>query len=88
MYRVRNSLVHSGETNQNILLFYNHLNHYLNNLLSEVIYKLNNNKYDTIDEIFSAMKDNYNATIDVFDSIKPKENVESYIKLLLNGALF
>ena len=88
LYRVRNSQVHSGETNQNILLFYNHLNHYLNNLLSEVIYKLNNNKYDTIDEIFSAMKDNYNATIDVLDSIKPKDNVESYVKLLLNGALF
>lgn len=88
LYRVRNSLVHSGETNQNISLFYSHLDHYLNNLLSEVIYKLNNNNYDTIDEIFSAMKDNYDATIDVLDSIKPKDNVNSYVKLLLNGALF
>lgn len=85
LYRVRNSLAHSGETKQNIILFFNHLNFYLENLISEIIYRMDKNNFNDIELLYAHMNDNYTATVE-FLKTNPTDR-DKYIECLLTGFL-
>lgn len=53
LYRVRNQIVHDGETNRNIHILGQHLHIYCDRVLNELLNKLSAHKYlQTIDDVF------------------------------------
>lgn len=89
MYRVRNSIVHSANhDNQNLNLLIRHLNSYLRSTVNGSIFYLYKTNLTNFDEIFHTMKQNYEATVSLLDEGNIKDNIEMYLKILIDGALF
>lgn len=89
MYRVRNSIVHSANhDNQNLNLLIRHLNSYLRSTVNGSIFYLYKTNSTNFDEIFYTMKQNYEATVDLLNEGNIKSNIEMYLKILIDGALF
>lgn len=88
LYRLRNEIVHTAQINTNLNLFYTHLHDYIQIIITDTIFRLERFNYSTIEEVYAASIDNYNATIENLRNIKPSDDIQAYTNLLLNGALF
>lgn len=88
IYRVRNDIVHSADYQlKNLHLFVRHLREYISILVPTSIYFINKFNYHSFEEVFSALVDNYKATIDIL--LKSENlNHKQYFHLLRDGALF
>lgn len=88
LYRIRNAIVHSANHQQsNLTLFVRHLREYLSSIIPTSIYFLATSNYQTLEEVFSAMIDNYNVTIEILKNDSGLDD-ERYYRLLKDGALF
>ncbi|WP_434122177.1 hypothetical protein [Salinicoccus roseus] len=85
LYRIRNSIVHSGEMEYKVNLFTKHLHEYIQQLMSIVFHRLNEEPDSSLEDIFTQTKDSVQATIEVLKQSKEMDK-DSYYDLLLNGA--
>lgn len=69
LYRVRNLIVHDGETNRNIHILGQHLHIYCDRVLIELLTKLSTHKYlQTIDDVFFETNSIVNYKLEHFNS--------------------
>lgn len=85
LYRVRSSIVHTAEVNNNINLFIKHLSDYIEATMTVVLHRLENHNFTNLEEVFPMVRDSVDSTIEILKSSNELEK-ESYYNLLLNGA--
>lgn len=84
LYRIRNMIVHSGSSDYNLGLFIKHLDEYIEITMSTVIHRLMGSKC-SITDVFSIIRDNVDATVEILRNSKHMDRSE-YRNLLLEGA--
>lgn len=85
LYRIRNSIVHSGELLYNTNLFIKHLYEYIEQVMSVVINRLELVSNITLEQIFAQVRDSVDATIETLKNSRLLEK-DTYINLVLRGA--
>lgn len=83
LYRVRNELMHSAETSQDLLPLSIHLNGYLRSMLSEILHILQSEGFSSLGEVFSRYEDNYDALVQILKDANPVDP-----ELVVRGVLF
>lgn len=83
LYRIRNTIIHSSNTDSNILPLAGHLNYYIRVIVAQIVYRLSSGNFKSLDELFSCFEDNYLATIEILNdkAVYPNE-------IALKGPLF
>lgn len=85
LYRLRNSIVHSGEVHYNINLFIKHLHEYMESVMSVVLHRLEEAPEAKLEEIFAQVRDGVEATSDALSNSKHLDK-DAYYELVLKGA--
>lgn len=87
LYRIRNSIVHTGDSPYNISLFINHLNEYIESTISVVLYRLKTHEISEFEEVFTTIRDSVEYTVEVLGALSKEHGLEKqdYENLLLNG---
>lgn len=86
-YRIRNAIVHTGETQYNTNLFVKHIREYVEFAVSVVLFRINNHQIKNLEEVFAMMRDSVDITIELLSSLGQSHPLDSndYQNLLLNG---
>lgn len=85
LYRIRNEIAHAALREQSSLIVYiEHLYHYLTTYISEIVTCLSEKKLSTIEEALCLIKDNYDVFISIADTAD-KTLIEN--DLLQNGII-
>lgn len=88
LYRIRNSIAHSGSTNTDSLaLFTEHLDDYLINFVSQVATTATDNNEDSAEVVFEIIKNNYSAFRNIASSTKNAAADEILRNLLQDGII-
>lgn len=87
MYRIRNDIVHSGETYYNTNLFIKHLREYVEGIASVVLFRIRMHDVYSLDEALSIIRDSVDVTTEILSDLGKDHNLsdEEYIGMLLNG---
>ncbi|MFC0273723.1 hypothetical protein ACFFIX_20260 [Metabacillus herbersteinensis] len=92
LYRVRNNLVHSAKAERDINLLIEHLHFYIRSTINELIFRLNNNDFNSLGDLYLAIEDNYYTLIEVLKnniSNSKKGSIQKFdSELIFTGAIF
>lgn len=86
-YRIRNAIVHTGETQYNTNLFVKHIREYVEFTVSVVLYRIGNHQIEDLEEILAMMRDSVDMTIELLNSLGQNHTLDDseYQNILLNG---
>ncbi|RTQ93807.1 hypothetical protein [Lysinibacillus telephonicus] len=86
LYRIRNSIVHSGQMQyNNTNLFSKHLYEYIEYAMSVVMHRLEEDSSASLEQIFAQVRDSVDTTIETLSNSRLLDQ-DTYINLLLRGA--
>lgn len=89
LYRIRNEIIHSGDTHYNPNIFIKHLREYVESLATVVLYRMRNNSIENLEEALSMIKDNVQITTEVLSKMGSNSSIDQneYIRVLLDGVV-
>lgn len=85
LYRIRNSIVHSGEMQYNANLFTKHLYEYIEYAVSVVMHRLDEDPTADLEQIFAQVRDSVEVTTETLKNSRLLDH-DSYTSLILKGA--
>ncbi|MDO3408174.1 hypothetical protein QWJ34_00185 [Saccharibacillus sp. CPCC 101409] len=83
IYRVRNSIVHSAKVEKDLMNLTINMEYYLNAVISEVVFKLSQESYSDLNELFTHLEENYQATLGFLER---ERNYDT--QMVIKGPLF